>query len=186
MLFNRRIWFSKKALGVAPLALVCSLAAFMLGCPKQGEFRAPTKEDNVSNVDGHGHDHDHSHEHGPNGGHIVELGPHHGEINVAADKTVTLYILDGSAKNPVAVENATAEVLINQGDVTHVLVLNPQPLDGETATKSSRFSGLSSIEPNPVTDLEGLTGKVTLKIGDETHTAELSHEEHDHDHDHDH
>lgn len=73
----------------------------------------PTSPPVAPDASGHDHAHDHSHaETGPNGGHLVELGDEEYHIEWTHDDKsglVTLYVLDGAAKNlvPIAAESLT-------------------------------------------------------------------------------
>lgn len=67
----------------------------------------PTSPPVANEVTGHDHAHDHSHhESGPNGGHLIELGDEEYHIEWTHDDQsglVTLYVLDGAAKESVQI-----------------------------------------------------------------------------------
>jgi hypothetical protein len=82
---------------------------------------------------------DHHHDHGPHGGHVLELGEHHGEIALEADRKLTLYVLDGDVKNAVPLAETTALANLKIGTEMQKIDLKALPLDGEADGKSSRY-----------------------------------------------
>ncbi|MBX3442764.1 MAG: hypothetical protein KF774_10175 [Planctomyces sp.] len=124
--------------------------------------------------------HHHHHEHGPHGGHIIELGDHHGEVVLESDRKLTLYVLDGDAKKTVAVADASAVANLKLGEETSSVTLVSLPLTGEADGASSRFQSEQPL-PDSIKDLEDVHGSVTLTIAGAAQTGEI---EHDHDHDH--
>ena len=167
------------------LALGLALSLCLFSCDKSEPAARPfdDKTDNVSNTtppEAH-------HEHGPNGGHVLELGheEYHAEVAMDQSRKLTVYLLDEHVKAAKPVENGTLQIVtkVDGKDVTLDLVA--APLDSEKDGKSSRFELAADKVPGAVMDIEGLTGNLTLKVGDKSLTTSLT-EEHDHGHDHDH
>lgn len=119
----------------------------------------------------------HHHDHGPNGGHVIELGDHHGEVTLAANRKLTLHILDGALKNAVPLADATAVANLKIGGETTQVALVAAPLDGETDGKTSRFQSAEPL-PETVKDLEDVGGDVTLTIGGKATTGAIEHHHH--------
>jgi len=158
--------------------------AFMLGCPDSAQtFRELDHKDDVTNTTPD----DHHHDTGPHGGHIVELGDYHGEVTFSPERVLTVYILDGAATKPVALEKATAKVHAHVGTDEKEIALTSSPQEGETDGKTSRFVAAADQVPEAIKDIEDLQGEVILVIdGKETVGPIEHHHDHDHDHDHDH
>lgn len=138
-----------------------------------------------SDHDEHG-EHGHG-AHGPNGGDLVELGQdeYHAEVVHGAGK-VTVFVLDSTAKEPVAID--AAEVTIN---LTHdgkpeqfKLAAAPQEADGEG--KSSRFTIDDADLASHLDDAAG-QARLMLTIGGKSYNGAIEHHhDHDHGHGHDH
>lgn len=127
-----------------------------------------------------------AHEHGPNGGHILELGQEEYHAEVAIDPTsrkLSVYLLDEHVKGNKPVENGTVTIEAMVDGKATALELTAAPQDGETDGKASRFELAGDKLPGAIADIEGLTGKLTLKVGEKSLTAEIGH---DHDHGHAH
>jgi hypothetical protein len=119
----------------------------------------------------------HDHDHGPHGGHVLELGEHHGEIALEADRKLTLYILDGDVKNAVPLADTTALANLKIGTEMQKVELKALPQDGEADGKTSRFQSAEPL-PESVKDIEDLTGDVTLTIAGKGITAPIEHHHH--------
>lgn len=117
---------------------------------------------------GHGaegaeHD-DHAHDHavtGPHGGEIIELGTadYHAEIVHTGEATV--YILDGSAKAPAALDTAEISINLSHDGKSEQFKLAAKPTATDPAGKSSVFA---SAEPELVADLEEGHAEVQLVL----------------------
>ncbi|WP_437204755.1 hypothetical protein [Planctomicrobium sp. SH664] len=158
----------------SPLTL-CLAVTLMCGCPKAPthQLGADADKDEVKAVAGH----DHHHDHGPHGGHIIELGEHHGEVSFSTDRVLTLYILGADAKTAVPVADATAALHLHTGTEEKEYALKAAPLEGETDGKTSVFTvtGL----PDSIKDIEDVKGEIILTIAGKSVTAELAHDHHD-------
>lgn len=162
------------------LHLTLACCAFV-GCSQQGEQSELSQDTSDSIVidelptltDSSGHP-----EHGPHGGELVELGKETFHIEMVHDAgTVVMYVLDGSATEPVAIEAQKLIVsLKHEGEVKSFdLTADSQPED--EANKSSRFSSTST---EMVQWLEaGAEGAVILQIEGKSFTGKISHDHHD-------
>lgn len=131
---------------------------------------------------GPGGDHDHA-EHGPHKGNLIELGDeeYHGELVHDDDThTVTIYLLDATAKKPIATDSP--EVLINLvADGKPKQFKIPAQADAaDPAGKSSRFA-LKSEELCGSLDDEKASPRLKVSIDGKSYMGKI---EHDHDHDH--
>lgn len=156
----------------------------LTGCEPAPTAKPVTKTTPVSEGHDHGNEHDH-HDHGPNGGHIIELPPHHGEVAMSATREISVYILGGDAKTAEPVEGATVQLVLKVEGKDVTLDAKATPKEGESAEKCSRFVVAADAVPASIKDIEGVVGKVDLKVADKTISGEIAHD-HDHDHDHDH
>lgn len=165
-----------------------ALIGLVLGCAEKtatppaadAGAKATTKADH--------HDHDHP-TRGPHDGDLIELGDeeYHAEF-VHDEKTfdITIYILDASAKNAVAIE--AAEVVINlkhHGDPEQYK-LAAEPLEGEGA-KSSRFVSKQNEDLCHAIEEEDADARLSVTINGTPYSGKLNHDHEGHDHDdHDH
>lgn len=123
-------------LAVAGLAVGCGPAA------APPEKAASTASQPAEPDDGHGHSHDHghSHEHGPHGGDLLELGDeeYHAEV-VHDEESVTVYVLDGNAKEAVAIDAPNVTINLKQEDRPVQFELPAAPQEKDPAGSASRF-----------------------------------------------
>jgi hypothetical protein len=153
---------------------LCGMLA-LAGCNSEsGDFKKVSDKDTKETpavID------DHDHDHGPHGGHVIELGEHHGEIALEADRKLTLYVLDGDVKNAVPLADATALANLKIGTEMQKIELKALPQDGEADGKSSRFQSAEPL-PESVKDIEDLTGDVTLTVAGKGTTGPIEHHHH--------
>lgn len=118
------------------------------------------------------------HVHGPHNGHILELGEEefHAEVVIDATRKLSVYLLDEHVKASKPVENGTVTIDAMVDGKPVALALTATPQDGETDGKSSRFELAADQLPEAIKDIEGLSGKLTLKFGDKTLPAEIGHD----------
>ena len=158
-----------------------ALGMFTLaGCSGESDIEHPEVPTNTEGQ------HDHGHE-GPHGGHIIELGDeqYHAELtHDEATHSVTVYILDGSAKNASPIETESLTINLVADGKPMQFTLAAMPLDGEEGA-SSRF-GLESEELLHEIEEEGSKPRLSFTVGDKPFTApiELGHHDHDHGHAH--
>jgi len=163
--------------------LVVTASLVMAGC-NPPPAKPVTSKTPVSEGHDHGNDHHHD-EHGPNGGHIIELAPHHGEVAMSPTREISVYILGGDAKTAQPIEGATVQLVLKVEEKDVTLDAKPTPKEGETAEKCSRFVVAADAVPASIKDIEEVVGKVDLKVKDVTISGKIEHH-HDHDHGHDH
>ena len=171
------------------LSLVAAVALFFGGCKPQegGESTEYKAQGEPAEATAHGHDHDEDHAHGPHDGHIIELGSSHAELVFdETNRKITVYLLDGKLKNPVAIDQP--EVLLNLTVETKPvqLKLAAAPQEGEAAGTSSRFELAGDQIPAAIRGEEDLKGRLGAKINGEELSGDLSHEGHEHEHEGDH
>lgn len=170
---------------------VCALALAASGC--SNEAPAPAAQGSVESkgADSHEHSHGGGHDHGstgPHDGQVVELGneDYHAEL-VHDEKAgmVTIYLLDGTAKNAVAIDAAELTINVKQSGKGRQFKLAAAPQEGDTAGKSSRFSS-DDKELNEALDQEDATARLVVEVDGKSYTGRLEHH-HDHEgHDHKH
>ncbi|NOY28695.1 MAG: hypothetical protein GXP28_00540 [Planctomycetes bacterium] len=124
-------------------------------------------------------DHDHPSE-GPHHGGLVELGneEYHAELVHDDDAgTVTIYLLDSSAKSAVPIEATELLINLSHDGEAEQFTLASSPDAGDPAGKSSRFV---SDDEELVEDLdhEGADAQLVVTIAGKQYRGEI---EHDHD-----
>jgi hypothetical protein len=157
-------------LGAVILAFAATTA--FVGCDRPSN---PPPSDK-GKADAHAH-HDHGEE-GPHHGHLIELGEEefHAEIvhDDAASK-VTIYLLDGKAK-----ESASAD----GEEVTISIVVEGQPKDfALKATDAAKRDQFESKEPVLVASLDhekDAKGRLQVTINKKPYTGIIEHEAHSH------
>ena len=136
---------------------------------------------------GHGHAHSHSHEDlGPNGGHLIELGDeaYHAEwTHDDENGIVTVFLLDGDAKEPVAIDSKTITITTTVEDTKQYL------LDAINATGDPPLASQFQIkDPALLVALsmagESVEASLTLMIDGELYNAKFERHEHGHGHHH--
>lgn len=148
--------------------------------------------DDHDNHDGHDHDnhdgHDHGHpSEGPHHGSLIELGgeEYHAEFVHDEDAgTVTIYILDGAAKEAVAIDAPEIAINLKHGGKGEQFKLAATPDDGDPQGKSSRFVSTDK-ELGEDLEHEDADASLVLKINGKSYRGAISHD-HDHDDDHGH
>jgi hypothetical protein len=149
-----------------------ALSAFLLsGCGVQESVTHQTS------IQGDAHDHGHE---GPHGGHLVELGneDYHAEV-VHDDKngTVSVYVLDGTAKNPVAIDAADVNINVTHEDGAEQFKLVAAPDASDPQGKSSCFR---SRDANLAADLDshGHQAHLVLSIDGKQYRGTIEHHHH--------
>jgi len=128
------------------------------------------------------------HEHpetGPHKGALIELGneEYHAEIVHDNEKhTVTIYILDSSAKKAVAIEAKEIVINVKHGKTAEQFKLAGSPDKGDAKGTSSRFA-VKNEELCEHLDEEHVDARLSLKIKNRSYSAKIAHH-HDHDHEH--
>ena len=175
----------KKTLATWTLAIVA--ACGFVGCdstdkagkgPGNGKPAADPHGDHADNLhDGHSHA-----EHGPHDGELIELGrgEYHAEVvhDDAAGK-VTVYLLDGSAKEPVGV--AEDELTLNVVAAGKTTQFKLAAVPGGSTRTNSQFES-SDAELGQALDAKDLKGRMTVTVDGKPYSGELTAHDHDHDH----
>ena len=130
----------------------------------------------------HGHDDDAHHGSGPVPAHDGDKEGHPEEDDDGHDDGITIYILDGAAKNQVAIDSA--EITLN---LTHdgkpaqfKLVANPD--SGDAEGKSSRFASSEKGLLEHFHEAEHVEGTLVLSISGKSYRGKLAHNHGDDDH----
>ena len=160
------------------VVLTASGLALWTGCDS-----APTPTDPAEK----GHDDHEAHNHpieGPHHGSLIELGDeeYHAEFVHDDDKgTITIYILDSTAKKAVPVESKTLTVNVSTGEKAEQFELTASPMEGESGGKSSWFTSEDKALGEAI-DQEGAKAKLLVTVNGTPYTGSI---EHDHHHDED-
>ena len=155
------------------------LSVVTAGC--QPAATTPTAPSTVP-VEAHGHDHDehgHSSE-GPHHGVLVELGneEYHAEVvHDDATGTVTVYLLDASAKKNVTSDATEVTINVKHGEKPEQFKLPALPQDGESTGQSSRYA-LTDKELAEHLDETGAAARVSLMIGGQPFSGVIPHADH--------
>lgn len=171
----RSLW-TYSVIGISATALAC------MGCDggRGDQKPAAHSEDHDHGKHGEGHP-----EEGPHHGHLIELGKeeYHAELaHDEATKTVTIYLLDAGAKNPIAI--ADAEIVMNlvANGAPMQVKLPAAPQEGDPAGLASRFS-LSDEKVLDALEADKTTGRLNISINGKSYSGEIEHHEHgEHDH----
>lgn len=121
----------------------------------------------------------HSHPaHGPHGGELVELGKEafHAEL-VHGDAGISMYVLDGSATETVAIASEKLVVSLKHDDQVASFDLAADPEANDTPGQTAKFT---STDPKFHQWLDaGAEGAVVIQIEGKSYTGKIAH---DHDH----
>lgn len=167
-------------MNVKSLLLTTSLT-LLVGC---------TGTSNQQPIEGGDEAHAHS-ETGPHGQPLIELagGDYHAElVHDDAAGTVTIYLLDSTAREAVAIDATEATLNLKHGETPEQFTLSAQPTDEDPEGKSSRFV---SDDSHLVMHLEeGGEGELVVTVGGTPYRGKVKfeheHGAHDEEHDHDH
>lgn len=131
-----------------------------------------------------GHPHAHPTE-GPHHGVLIELGKedYHAElVHDDATDTVTIYILDSSATNPVAITAKQLTLNMRGNGTPQQFVLAAHPQTDEADGSSSAFAATGKQICRAI-DAKGASGRVNVEIGGRTYVGHVrghSHYRHKH------
>ena len=115
---------------------------------------------------------------GPHKGVLVELGEeeYHAEIVHNDEKqTITVYILDSSAKKAVSIEGKEIVIDIKHGKEVEQFRLASSPDQADAKGTSSRFMAKNK-ELCEDLDKEGVEARLSLKIKGKAYNAKLAHD----------
>lgn len=161
-------------------------SALLIGCSQESKPSATS--DAKPTTEAHAEEHAHP-SHGPHNGDLIELGDeeYHAEF-VHDEKTsdVTIYILDASAKNAVAIESSEVVINLKHDGKPEQHKLSAEPQEGDGPGKSSRFMSKKNDDLCHAIEEEGADAKLQLTIDGKPFAGAIEHD-HDHEgHDHDH
>lgn len=172
-------------------ATVLSLAA-AIGCsPAPSDSpsdRKPVTMDSAPPELPHAHSHA---EHGPNGGELIEIGEEEYHAELVHDATsVTIYLLDASAKSAVPIEATELTINLLHEGKPEQFKLAAQAQSSDPSGKFSKFASTDAELASHVDD-PAAAAKLSLTIAGKPYRADLAHSHdhagHDHDgHDHKH
>jgi hypothetical protein len=159
-------------------ATVLAAGFWTAGCGDPADSPSPaTGGGSAAGGDAHeGHEHNHPTE-GPHHGDLVELGneEYHAEVVHDDDAgSVTVYILDGSAKSAVPVDATEVTLNVTHEGQPEQFKLAASPDAGDPAGKSSRFT-LTNKELLEHLDEAGATAKLALTIDGKSYSGEVEH-----------
>lgn len=139
--------------------------------------------------DGHQHEEGEGHDHaaaGPHGGSLVELGneEYHAElVHDEAGGAIIVYLLDGAAKNAVAIDAAELLVNVKHDGKGEQFKLASSPDTGDAPGKSSRFVS-SDAELAGDLDDEHANAELVVEVNGKSYRGAIEHhhghEEEDH------
>lgn len=184
-------------------AALMSIGSFLMAGCGDNQDQAATPAQTPDSVAKEDHHDDHAHPtSGPHGGDLIELGDeeYHAELvhpvehEEHADhkdgehkhegEEVTVYILDGAAKEQVAIEGEEITLNLRHDGKALQFKLAAQRTENDPEGKSSRFVSKDHelIEHLHEKDVDGT---LVLTINGKSYRGKLAHD-HGHDHDHDH
>lgn len=166
------------------IVFMAACAFSLSGCgPKTAPDAPVTANSEAESADVHDHPHE-----GPHHGTLVELGDEEYHAEVVHDATtVTIYVLDSSAKQAVAIDAKELTISLLHDGSPEQFTLAASPETSDAAGKSSRFTS-SDAELVGHLDDEAAAPKLNVTIEGTSYRGEIKHD-HDHDHeghDHDH
>lgn len=160
--------FSLQALATFAVALTLGVT---MGC---GGHHAETEEHHRAE-DGHAHGSE-----GPHHGHLIELGKeeYHAElVHDEASKSVTVYLLDGSAKGSVTIpdQEIVLNLAVNGKPVQYKLLAAPETTDPQG--QCSKFS-LVNAELLEALKSPKMSGRLNVTIKNQPYSGTIEHEAH--------
>ncbi len=168
--------------------LLTTLSFLAAGCqpaaPPASTSGGPVTTPPPATVEAGHDDHGHASE-GPHHGVIVEFGneEYHAEVvHDDATGTVTVYLLDSSAKKAATTTATEAVINLKHGDTAEQFKLAAQPEDGNPEGQTSRFS-LTDKELVEHLDEAASAAKLNITIGDTPYSGAIpagDHAGHDH------
>ncbi len=134
----------------------------------------------VDNHAGHaGHDHPSE---GPHGGELIDLGKdeYHAElVHDDATHTITIYVLDGSAKVAMPIEATEMALNLLVDGKPQQFKLPAKPASGDPAGKASCFAITDPALCNAL-DTPKTSGRLNLTIGGKSYVGKISAHAHNH------
>ena len=183
-------------IGFFPLGVtaVLALSVSLLGCgsdstktpTEKGKGSPPPSASEAGHDDHAGHDHgDHAGDghptKGPHGGHLIELGNEEYHMELLHDEkthTVTVHLLDGPAKQAVAIPLAeiTLQLLRDGQFVKYALKAVQGP--GDAAGAASRFEIVDVALCDALSHGKETSGRLQVTIDGKPYTGTIEHTSH--------
>lgn len=160
---------------------IAALTLGFIGCtsepqPPAGPIEVSEGPPELPPGSGHAHPSE-----GPHHGSLIELGNEEYHAELVHDEeagSVTIYILDGSAKKAVAIEAQEITINLKHDGKPAQFKLNASPDANDPDGKSSRFVSEDKQLAGAL-DAEGADARLVLKIEGKSYNGSL---EHSHDH----
>lgn len=148
----------------------------LIGCTNQTPSSGPPS-DSATASNGHD-DHDHPTT-GPHHGDLIELGDeYHAELVHDASDTVTLYVLDFAATQPVPIDATEVTINAKHHGKPVQFTLTASPDAGDPAGKSSRFV-ITDDELMHCLEHEDAEARLVISINGKSYRGVITHN-HDH------
>ena len=178
-----------RTLGLCLTLLALSGFVSLAGCGSQTDKNSPVSgaDSSSSTVETATHGHSHAGE-GPHHGHLIELGrgEYHAELVRDEDAgTVTVFILDGSAKNAVPIEAAELLINLKHDGKAEQFKLTASPVNDDPAGKSSRFVS-DDADLSEDLDASDTEARLVVTIDGKSYSGDLHHDHAPHGHGHSH
>jgi hypothetical protein len=174
-------------------AAIVLTAIGLSACNSSSPSPPTTLPAHVEDHDGHDHAHGHDHGHadeGPNGGHLIELGTeeYHAEwLHDDESGKLTVFILGGSAKEPVPL---SAKSIVIEKKIGEKAEKYEIPAAGRTDNtgKGAQFELVDKplVEALKMAGQQGVEAKLIVDIEGKTFEGKFEHHEHGHHHGHKH
>lgn len=146
--------------------------------PANGEHHEGDRHDHKKG-DGDSAEHAHAEE-GPHHGHLIELGKeeYHAELtHDESSKTVTVYLLDGAAKEAVAIADPTITLNLVVDGKPQQAKLAAAPQESDAAGESSRFT-ITDEAVLEALEAPKTTGRLNVTIKGKAYVGNVEHHEH--------
>ena len=157
------------------------LSVSLVGC---GSDSGQTPTNDAAAETEHGNGGDAVHEHpteGPNGGHLIELGNEEYHAELLHDEnthTVTIHLLDGAGKQPVAVPLPEVTVQLHQDGQFVKYALKAVQGQGGAADTASQFETVDAALCDALCHEDKLRGRLQLTIQGKPYTGAIEHSSH--------
>jgi hypothetical protein len=164
------------------LVVAWAAVSLTVGCEPAAPPAAPAPAPAAAPTGERDHSHEgHSHGAGPHDGTLADWGggKYHVEFTVDHDKQqTTVYVLGSDEKTPTPIQPAEGKLLLTITDPAIQLDLLPQPLDGETDGKCSRYVG----QHEKLGTVKDFAGTISGEVDGTPYAGDFKEEAHDHDH----
>ena len=165
------------------IAIVVAATFGLSGCgdaskaPESKSTDAHAGHDHDAHAD---HDHDDAAE-GPHGGHLVILGDHEYHAELVHDEktqTVTVYLLDAAAKQPVVVRLPEITLQLLRDGKFAKYVLKAAPGAGDAEGTASKFESVDAALAEALDD-DHVQGRLQVTIDGKSYSGTIEHHGHD-------